>query len=213
MNETVEYIDPQKKYVRMASGIEEPYDFLISTLPLPVAYRLLKDTSDGLADAAQKLHAISVMNINLGIDRPNIHDQHWLYFPENEFVFSRIGFPMNFSQSAGPAGTSSMYIEITHGPQEELNVDVATERAILDLQKCGILQKDDQILTRHFLDIRFAYVVFDQHRQTHLQPLIEYLESRDIFTAGRYGQWDYYSMEDSILSGKKAADAVAAKIR
>jgi len=36
--------------------------------------------------------------------------------------------------------------------------------------------------------------------------LIEYLQSLDIYTAGRYGQWDYYSMEDSILSGKKAAE-------
>jgi protoporphyrinogen oxidase len=213
MNETVEYIDPQKKYVRMASGIEEPYDFLISTLPLPVAYRLLKGASDGLANAAKKLHAISVLNINLGIDRPDIHDQHWLYFPENEFIFSRVGFPMNFSKSAGPEGASSMYIEITHAPQEELNVEVATERAVLDLEKCGILQKGDRILTRHFIDIRFAYVVFDQHRQKHLQSLIDYLESRDIYTAGRYGQWDYYSMEDSILSGKKAANAVAGKMR
>jgi protoporphyrinogen oxidase len=40
--------------------------------------------------------------------------------------------------------------------------------------------------------------------------MLDYLESRDIFTAGRYGRWDYYSMEDSILSGKSAAERVAA---
>jgi len=51
-------------------------------------------------------------------------------------------------------------------------------------------------------------VVFDQHRQQHLQNLIDYLESRDIFTAGRYGRWDYYSMEDSILGGKAAAEQI-----
>ena len=28
--------------------------------------------------------------------------------------------------------------------------------------------------------------------------------------AGRYGRWDYFSMEDSILSGKAAADRIAA---
>ena len=38
------------------------------------------------------------------------------------------------------------------------------------------------------------------------------MEARDIYTAGRYGQWDYYSMEDSILSGKKAADTVLTKL-
>ena len=206
MNESVEYIDPKKKYVRMTSGAEEPYDVLISTLPLPVAYRMLKHTPDSLQDAAQKLHAISVLNINLGVNRPDIHDQHWVYFPEDQYTFSRVGFPMNFSKAAGPAGASSMYIEITHDPKEKINVDEATERSICDLQKCGILQKSDQVLTRHVLDIRYAYVVFDEHRQAHLQSLIDYMQSLGIYTAGRYGQWEYYSMEDSILSGKKAAE-------
>src|SRR5439155_11853736 len=101
-------------------------------LPLRLAYRMLKDTPDSMVQAAQKLHAISVMNINLGINRPNIHDQHWIYFPENDYVFSRVGFPMNFSTSAGPSGTSSMYIEITHSPAEKINIEEATEKSISD---------------------------------------------------------------------------------
>ena len=104
-----------------------------------------------------------------------------------------------------------MYIEITHRPHEKLNVEEMFERSVCDLQKCGILQGGERVLTRHVLDIRFAYVVFDEHRQAHLQSLVDYLESRDIFTAGRYGRWDYYSMEDSILSGKSAAETVAAR--
>jgi protoporphyrinogen oxidase len=212
MNECVEYIDPKRKYVRMQSGMEEPYDVLISTLPLPIAYGILKDTPDSFVHAAKKLEAISVLNINLGINRPNIHDQHWVYFPEHQYIFSRVGFPMNFSKSAGPEGASSAYIEITHSPSENMNVDEMTARSIEDLKRCGILEDRDEILTRHVIDIKYAYVVFDDHRQAHVQNLIDYLESRDIYTAGRYGQWDYYSMEDSILSGKKAADAIAAKI-
>jgi protoporphyrinogen oxidase len=210
--ETVDYIDPKKKYVRLASGREERYDFLVSTLPLPILYRMLRDVPERLQDAAQKLNAISVLNINIGVDRPNISDQHWIYFPENQFVFSRIGFPMNFSRSVAPEGTSSMYIEITHPLHEKPNVEELFERSIIDLQKCGILQKSDRILTRHVLDIRYAYVVFDQHRQTHLQSLTDYLESRDIQTAGRYGRWDYHSMEDSILSGKTAAEGIQSRI-
>jgi protoporphyrinogen oxidase len=209
--ETVEYVDLKKKYVRMTSGIEEPYDSLISTLPLPVAFRMLRGVPDTLLDAARKLHAISVLNINLGVDRPNISDQHWIYFPENQFIFSRVGFPMNFSKSVGPAGASSIYVEITHSPEDKINVEEATDRSIRDLQTCGILDKGDRILTRHVLDIKYAYVVFDEHRQAHLPQLLSYLESQNIHSAGRYGQWDYYSMEDSILSGKKAADAIAAR--
>jgi protoporphyrinogen oxidase len=206
----VEHIDLKRKYVRMAGGREESFDYLISTLPIPLLYRMLTDTPDTLKDAASKLSAISVLNINIGVDRTRISDQHWIYYPEDQFIFSRVGFPMNFSNSVTPKDTSSMYIEITHPPDENLSVDAAFERALADLQKCGILRKDDRILTRQILDIQCGYVVFDQHRQTHLQNLIDYLASRGVYTAGRYGRWDYFSMEDSILSGKTAAECIPA---
>jgi protoporphyrinogen oxidase len=212
MNETIESIDPKKKRFRLMSGREEAYDFLIPTLPLPLLFRMLKGTPDSLMHDAQQLHAISVLNINIGVNRPHVSDQHWIYYPEDQYIFSRVGFPMNFSKSAAPEGTSSMYIEITHQPNEKLNVEDAFERSIRDLRKCGILHESDRILTRQVIDIKFAYVVFDEHRQAHLQNLVDYLESLDIFTAGRYGRWDYYSMEDSILSGKSAAEKVEAKM-
>ena len=212
LNESVQSIDPKRKFVRLTSGREEKYDFLISTLPLPLVFNMLEDTPDSLVAKAKRLRAISVLNINIGIQRPQISDQHWIYFPEHEYVFSRIGFPMNFSKSVAPEGTSSMYIEITHQPHEKLNIEEMFDRSIGDLQKCGILDRSDRVLTRHVLDIRCAYVVFDEHRQRHLQDLVDYLESRDIFTAGRYGRWDYYSMEDSILSGKSAAENIQAKM-
>ena len=210
VGETLEYIDAKKKCVRMKSGREESFDFLISTLPVPAAYQMIPDAPDALRHEASRLQAISVLNINIGVARPNISDQHWIYFPEDQFIFSRVGFPANFSNSVAPDGTSSMYIEITHRPHEQLNLEETFERCLMDLQAAGILLKDDRILTRHVIDIKFAYVVFNEHRQKHLHTLIDYLESRGIYTAGRYGRWDYFSMEDSILSGKAAADQVLA---
>src|SRR5437016_239745 len=149
--EVVERVDLKKKYVRMAGGREEPFDILISTLPLPLLYRILTDTPDELKDAASKLSALSVLNLNIGVARPRISDQHWIYFPEDQFIFSRVGFPMNFSNSVAPPDTSSMYVEITHQQGERLSIEEAFERAWSDLQKCGILRKDDRILRRQLL--------------------------------------------------------------
>ena len=160
-NETVEYIDTRKKHLRLESGREEPYDFLISTLPLPAVYRMLKDVPETLAGGAQGLRAISVLNINAGVDRPRISDRHWIYYPEDRFIFSRVGFPANFSESVAPEGASSMYIEITHHPHETIDIEAAFERSMAGLESCGILQKGDRILTRHVIDIPCAYVVFD----------------------------------------------------
>jgi protoporphyrinogen oxidase len=91
-----------------------------------------------------------------------------------------------------------------------MDVEVCYERAIKDLHRCGVLRDGDRILTRQVLDIECAYIIFDRNRQANLDRLIQYLEYRQIITAGRYGRWDYYSMEDSILSGKAAAERVTA---
>jgi protoporphyrinogen oxidase len=205
----LESIDPGKKFVRFKNGREEAFDRLITTIPLPLTFELLTDAPDELRAAAKKLRAISVLNFNIGVDRPNISNKHWVYYPENEYIFSRIGFPSNFSDTLSPPNTSSIYIEITYGRGQRPNVEAAYEQAIIDLHKCGILQKGDGILTRNMIDIQTAYIIFDQNRLESIEKLIGYLASRDIYTAGRYGKWDYYSMEDSILSGKAAAEMAA----
>jgi UDP-galactopyranose mutase len=205
-------IDGKRRVVRFDNGREEAFDQLITTIPLPATFALLSDAPYDLKIAASRLRAISVLNFNIGVDRPGISDKHWIYFPENEYIFSRVGFPTNFSDSLAPPNTSSIYIEITYGAGQRPNTEEAFERSIVDLQKCGILRKDDNILTRNVLDIGCAYIIFDENRLKYLESLISYLESRDIFTAGRYGKWDYFSMEDSILSGKAAAEKTAAEI-
>ena len=205
-------VDPDNKILYFANGREESYDQMLTTAPLPAFYELLRDPPEKLLAAARGLSALAVLNINIGVDRERISDKHWIYFPEDKFVFSRVGFPMNFSTSAGPAGTSSVYIEITHDPSETQDVEALYERSIQDLNACGILRPEDSILTRHVIRISHAYVVFDHHRQRCLDDLILYLKTRDIHTAGRYGLWDYYSMEDSILSGKAAAEAITGPI-
>ena len=205
---TVVRIDADKKVIRFAEGREETYDALLTTIPLPVVYELLNDAPDALVASARRLRALSVLNINVGVGRSKISDKHWIYFPEDQFVFSRVGFPMNFSENAAPEGTSSMYIEITHDSADTPDVEALYERSLRDLETCGILRREDTIRTRHVIQIPHAYVVFDRHRQACLEDLIDFLSTRNIFTAGRYGRWDYYSMEDSILSGKAAAEAI-----
>ncbi len=206
-------IDAKKKVAHFADGHEEPYDYLLTTIPLPKVYELLGESPDDLREAARGLRAVSVLDINIGVDRPHVSDKHWIYFPEDEFIFSRVGFPTNFSSSVAPEGTSSMYIEITHLPGRTPHLEGACEQALDDLRRCGILRQGDAVLTRQTIDIPFAYVIFDRHRQCHLDKLSGYLESMDIFPAGRYGKWDYYSMEDSILSGRDVASNVRSEIQ
>jgi protoporphyrinogen oxidase len=64
--------------------------------------------------AADGLQHRSLVTVMLGIDRPELNDFSWVYFPRpDDGRFNRISFPSNFSDRAAPAGTSSAVAEIT----------------------------------------------------------------------------------------------------
>ena len=96
----------------------EEYETLVSTIPVPELVRRCTVLPDAVREAAEGLRWVSVYNVNLGVARDRLTDKHWIYFPEREYPFYRIGFPMNFSPSLGPAGCSSLYVEVSHRPEE-----------------------------------------------------------------------------------------------
>ena len=195
------------------AAARRPYDSLVTTLALPETYRLLKDTSDSLRHSASLLRAVGVLEYQYRHRSPEYQRSALdLFSGRSVHLFPR-RIPDEFFESRRPEGTSSTYIEITYQPEQKPNVEEAYARSIDDLERCGILRPGDRVLTRVDLDIKSAYVIFDEHRQSPLQTLIDYLESRDIYTAGRYGRWDYYSMEDSIRSGKAIAEKIAPEVQ
>jgi protoporphyrinogen oxidase len=68
------------------------------------------------------------------------------------------------------------------------------------------LRPDDEIIVSDVQDIRYAYVLFDQHRARVMPSILYELERRGIHSIGRYGRWEHSSMEDAISQGKQLAE-------
>lgn len=185
---------------------EVRYERLVSTLPLKHFLQLASPLPAAVRRAAARLKYISVYNLNIGIGRPNVSDKHWIYFPESRFPFYRAGFCSNFSPKVAPRGATSMYIEVARRPAER--VDLARlENSILDgLRRCGILRSGDRLLTRLWLPIPCAYVVYDFERTPSVNAIFPYLAKMGVESIGRYGGWKYSFMEETILDGKRCAE-------
>jgi protoporphyrinogen oxidase len=184
----------------------EHYESLVSTIPVPELMRCCVDMPAHLKEAAEGLRWVSVYNLNLGVGREQVSDKHWLYFPEPEYPFYRIGFPMNFSPALGRPGCSSMYVEMSHRPMEHQSAEELLARATTGLQRAGILRPDDDIVVADVKDLQYAYVYFDRHRARVLPAILSELERRGIYSIGRYGAWEHTSMEDAIGQGKRLAE-------
>ena len=199
-------VDTGRRRATFQDGRVEPYETLVSTIPVPELVRRCTDLPAEIRDAASGLRCASVYNVNLGVARERISDKHWIYFPEAEYPFYRVGFPMNFAPSLGPSGCSSMYVEVSHQASRLIPPAELLNQVRRGLERAGVLQPHDDIVVADILDIRYAYVLFDRHRARAVPAILAELERRGIHSIGRYGRWEHSSMEDAMLQGRTLAE-------
>ncbi len=200
---TLYRIDLKRRAIYFSNGEKKYYEFLLSTIPLPeLIYSCLDQIPPGIREAAEKLKCSSVFNINLGIDRPLISSFHWIYFPEKEFIFYRVGFPENFSRRMVPSEKSSLYVEVGYSPWRPLPPNIR-KRVRQGLIKAGILRTSREIVCENILDLKYAYVTYDRHRNAAVSAIQDFLQSKNIYSGGRYGAWEYSTMEDAMACGRR----------
>jgi len=200
-------IDLDKKDVHFQDGSSCPYRGLISTMPLPELILCLTPLPRSVRRAGSKLLHTSVLDVNLGLNVPDMTDKHWVYVPEPEIPFYRIGFPHNFSPFLVPQGKTSVYAEVSYrdrypGRKESLVRDV-----IAGMRRMGFPISESNVEVAKVMDMRYAYVIYDSNRKRSLEVISEFLEANSIRTAGRFGSWSYLAMEDSIREGIRASES------
>jgi protoporphyrinogen oxidase len=197
--------------VDFADGTSAGYEQAILTLPLTLLADLVDDLPAEVAAAVAGLRHNSILCINLGVDRPAISDKHWVYFYEKEFVFFRISFPMNYGPTMAPPGKSSISAEIAYYPGQAIDRERAVEDTIAGLRRSGVLLPSDTVEVINVTDITYAYPIYDHARPANVATIHAFLRPYDVIPAGRYGEWAYYWMDDSILSGRRAAAAASGR--
>jgi protoporphyrinogen oxidase len=205
-NKTLTAINLQEKKAWFADDSCMHYDYLVSTVALPELITMIQDIPPRVAEVGKELKHLSVLDINLGITFDHLPDQHWIYFPEPHISFYRAGFYSHFSPSLAPASKASLYVEVSYLPDTPLDRESIIEDAYRGLQACGLIEGRDEIVVEDAINIPYAYVIYDNFRKKNLPKIIAYLESNDVYSIGRYGSWEYMSMEDTLLQGKTVAE-------
>ena len=204
--EEVLALDLERREVRTSRGVTIPFSAVVNTMPLPLLLDRIAPREPGLdAAAASPLDWTEIYDLNLGVGRPAVSDQHWIYFPGPEYPFYRVGFPSNFSSTVAPKGCSSLYVEIAVRRGDRPDEGALVQGALEGLVRAGILQGGEEILTTDLVRIDPAYVLFDRARRRSLPAILAGLRERGVLSIGRYGAWTYSYMEAAIADGMKAA--------
>ncbi|HNS98832.1 MAG TPA: FAD-dependent oxidoreductase [Polyangiaceae bacterium] len=196
-------LDPQRKRLTLQDGEQIDYDVLISTIPLDHLLARTEGIAEPIRQAASKLRCSSLHYLDVALDVPSAHPFHWVYVPEQRYPFYRVGVYSNFSKEMAPEGKACMYIELADRQPpilESLVPDVAA-----GLVEMGFIDQPNQVLFAEHRTIEHAYVIFDHAYYASVDSVHGFLKDQDILSTGRYGGWNYSSMEDALLFGQAAA--------
>ena len=202
-------VDLEARRVTLASGDSVAYDRLVSTIPLPQLLRIARGGGFDGAAMASRLDWSIVGCLNLGIARAGVgNGAHWVYFPDADAPFYRVGFPHAMSAGVCPPGTSSLYVEFGLARDDPFRAEALEAAARAVLIREGVLREDDRVLARDWIRIDPGYVIFDRARQEVVREALPLLASKGVATIGRYGAWTYSYMERAILDGLETAEAL-----
>lgn len=186
---------------------EVPFDVLVSTIPLPVLLRLLSNVPEPVLTAASQLRSTHLHYFDLALSVPNPNPYHWVYVPEHKYPFYRVGCYSHFSDKLAPPGKSSLYVELTD--RRAPNPERALAGILPGLKQLGLLKSESDLEFWRLRTIDYAYVIYDHNYRAALDVIEPFLAEQRIVSSGRYGAWNYSSMEDALLMGQRAArDAV-----
>jgi len=213
LNSPLERVDLERRVAHVGGLGEVRYENLVSTMALPFLLDRAVRLSGPVRKARAALRWRDVYNLNLGIGRAESSGRHWVYFPEERFAFYRAGFLTNFSKGMAPKGAASIYTEISRRPGEKADLARLERRILAGLRSCGLVRASDRVLAKQWNRMECAYVLYDRERTPAVKAIQEHLLRRGARSIGRWGAWKYSFMEESILDGKRCAEALAGRER
>lgn len=198
-------INLRKQLVFLSNNVVYHYKYLVSTIPLKDFVSLLEDAPKEVLDAGKKLSNTEICYFNIITKRVSENIPHWVYLPERDIPFYRIGSYSAFDRSLTKDEFNTFYLEFSYKSNTSCD-SVNLERRVPHLLKrLGFIREESDIIDIRPFFIKYAYVIFDKNYKRCTSTIFDYLSKHRVYSIGRYGKWEYSSMQDAILQGKESA--------
>jgi len=199
---------PVTELVRSGSGWRvdgEPFDQVVSTLPLTDLPRILPDMPQAVAAAMTGLEYNGLVCVMLALDRAEHPDLSWVYLPHDvQGPANRVTYMSNYSPHNAPAGKSSFLCEVTlpgGAPDPDSRLE---EEVISGLVHAGLIERGE-VLFHDRTSVRHAYVVFDHAYAARRKAALGWMEERGIVPLGRFGRFEYDNSDQCVIKSRALA--------
>ncbi len=211
-------VDLEQKQVSFANGRVENYDVLINTAPLDLLVASCGSLPEAVRALAEDLVHNSGLIVGLGCEERRDDAKCWMYFPEDNSPFYRVTNFHNYSRFNVPGGDtdrySSLMCETTYSPYKLEDKANIIDETVQGLVNSGMIHEPQiqRIVSQYLIDIPHSYPVPTLGRDKALSVIQPYLESKDVYSRGRFGAWKYEvgNMDHSFMQGVEVIERLFA---
>lgn len=213
-NSKVASIDLKEKKVSLSNNESYVFENLISSLPLTEICKLITNIPSEVLTASAKLNYTSGYIVSLGFSKPDIADKLWFYIYDKEILPARVYSPSLKSPDNVPKGCSSLQAEIYFNKGVKFNKPYLEilEETIENFIQMGLFKQED-LIVKDIRSEKYANVIFDHHIYKNRKIVLNYLQDNNVISVGRFGEWDYFWSDQSMLSGRDGALKLINKIK
>lgn len=176
---------------------ENLYDYVISTIPLPVLGNVMTYLPSKITKHIQGLKYNSLTTVLFECPKTDIT---WLYIPSHEYRSHRVGYQSSLTPNANDnCNMGAAALEII-GPR--FDVTRLSEQKNIIPEELEYRQSLDSEFTE------YAYVIHDLDYRSNVNAIYDFFDSVPSFSIhGRWGKWNYNNMDlciwDSMELAKK----------
>jgi protoporphyrinogen oxidase len=205
-NSKIVNINVTENRVTLENGENYNYENLISSLPLTEICKLIIDIPTEVLAASEKLNYTSGYLVSLGFNKPDIADKLWFYIYNKDVLPARVCSPSLKSPDNAPKNCSSIQAEIYYNKGQKLEISDSEilEQTIQKFVEMDLFKPED-IIVKDIRCEKYANVIFDHHIYENRKIVLDYLEKNQVISVGRFGEWDYFWSDQSMLSGRDGA--------
>jgi protoporphyrinogen oxidase len=190
------------------NGIET--DEIVSTLPLNLFVQMLEPIPPKeILCLAKSLSFRNLILVVILIDRKSITKSASVYFPDQEFPFTRIYEPKNRSTYMSPPEKTSLVAEIPCSQNDEfwnMKNDELIQSVYSSLIQIGWI-KQDEIIGASVKKLNYAYPMLEKNFEAKLKKINAYLKHfQNLKFSGRSGKFVYTHIHDIMKFGKEITD-------
>ena len=194
------------------NDIEIPASIVINTLPLTLSMRMLEPAPPPeLCEVADTIKYRHLVLCVFCLNRDAFSSNASLYFPGEDFPFTRLYEPKNRSPHMAPKGQTAIVLELPCYSDDALwNMSETTLQAeVWEALRQVKPLFPEEIIHYQSYKLPFAYPVLEVGFEEKVASLVAYFETfENLYLTGRSSLFRYLHLHDLFKAGKEVVEQI-----